>query len=151
MKPEEAEAILSALESIYRSPIVQGRELWLSTIESADASAASEVVIGQWAKGKGLPRYRPDLPELMTAVRIEQRLRERDTPEPALSPLIPVDPAIVPAWVGVWRLARSRGDDRVLAEEEEGFRANGYDWPPPQGMMPDKRRAELERELGQRE
>jgi hypothetical protein len=150
MKPDEAEVILAALETIYRSPIVQGRELWLSTIEDADAAAATTVVIGQWAKGRGLPRYRPDLPELMTAIRIEQRLAERDLPEPMLSPLIPTDPAIVPAWIAVWRLARSRGDDRVLAEEEEGFRANGYAWPPPQGMMPDERREQLERELGQR-
>lgn len=152
MKPHEAETILSALESIYRSPVAQERDLWLLTLQSADAEAASTIVIKQWAHGRNLPRYRPNLPELMQAIKTQTRLAERDAPEPVaiaephLSALIPFNPTVPPAWVEAWKLARARGDLRVFPQQEHAYRADGREWPPPAGLMPPERQAALEAE-----
>ena len=66
------------------------------------------------------------------------------------SPLIPVDPSLIPDWVAVWQLARMRGDMRVLPEQEQGYFACFYAWPPASERMPEEHREQLERELGLR-
>lgn len=150
MKRDEAEVILAAVESIYRSPVHDGRELWLTTLESGDAQAASEIVIKQWAHGKNLPRYRPNLPELMQAIRTEHKIATRNAPEPYISSMIPINPAVPPMWIEAWKLARARGDMRAFPQQEHSYRSDGLEWPPAAGLMPPERIAALEAEAAEK-
>lgn len=153
MKAEDAVVILAGIEDIYSQTIEEDRDVWLLALQGCDAEAASDLVFNQWSNGRGLPRNFPDLTVVTKAIEIQRALLDRPPrpaeppPVPQLSPLIPLNPALPPRWVRLWELARKKGDERVFPEQEIGFRDNGYTWPPAAGLIPDERRAELEREL----
>lgn len=162
MKTEEADQIIAAVESLY-SFKVESPDIWSRTLCRVDAGAASEVVINQWARGRNAPRFKPTLPDLMQAIRAEEKMAERESAAEAQgrSALIPPDVTEAPEWVLAWQLLRKRGDMRAFPEQEEAYRRldadyrasnpygpSGYEWPPPEGVVDEETRALLLMEVG---